>query len=63
MILLKKELVVIDVGTTMIDNKITGDVCFEEVIDHASFVTPVPGGTGLMTTTMLIKNACCSLEE
>ncbi len=55
---IKEGAVVIDVGTTMIDNKITGDVNFCDVIDHASYVTPVPGGTGLMTTTMLIKNAC-----
>ena len=54
----KEGAIVIDVGTTMLDGKVTGDVCFEEVIDHASYVTPVPGGTGLMTTTMLIKNAC-----
>jgi len=55
---IKEGAVVIDVGTTMINDKVTGDVCFEEVIEHASYVTPVPGGTGLMTTTMLIKNAC-----
>ena len=55
---IKEGAVVIDVGTTMIDNKIIGDVCFEDVIEHASYLTPVPGGTGLMTTTMLIKNAC-----
>lgn len=55
---IKEGAVVIDVGTTMVDDKITGDVCFEEVINHAGYVTPVPGGTGLMTTTMLIKNAC-----
>jgi len=55
---IKEGAVVIDVGTTMINNKVTGDVCFDEVIKHASYVTPVPGGTGLMTTTMLIKNVC-----
>ena len=55
---IKEGAVVIDVGTTMVDDKITGDVCFDEVIDHASYVTPVPGGTGLMTTTMLVRNAC-----
>lgn len=54
----KEGAIVIDVGTTMVNGKIAGDVCFDEVIDYASFVTPVPGGVGLMTTTMLIKNAC-----
>ena len=60
---IKEGAVVIDVGTTMINDKITGDVCFEQVIDHASYVTPVPGGTGLMTTTMLIKNACAAWRD
>ena len=60
---IKEGAVVIDVGTTMIDNKITGDVNFFDVIRHASFVTPVPGGTGLMTTTMLIKNACAAWRD
>ncbi|MCB2340857.1 bifunctional 5,10-methylenetetrahydrofolate dehydrogenase/5,10-methenyltetrahydrofolate cyclohydrolase [Clostridium estertheticum] len=61
--LIKEGAIVIDVGTTMIDDKITGDVNFDDVINHASFVTPVPGGTGLMTTTMLIKNACASWRD
>lgn len=60
---IKEGAVVIDVGTSMINNKITGDVMFDEVIDIASYVTPVPGGTGLMTTTMLIKNACESWRD
>jgi methylenetetrahydrofolate dehydrogenase (NADP+)/methenyltetrahydrofolate cyclohydrolase len=55
---IKEGAVVIDVGTSMVNNKITGDVCFDEVIDYAGYVTPVPGGTGVMTTTMLIKNVC-----
>ncbi|MFT5872963.1 MAG: methylenetetrahydrofolate dehydrogenase (NADP+)/methenyltetrahydrofolate cyclohydrolase [Clostridium sp.] len=59
----KEGAVVIDVGTTMINNKVTGDVNFEDVIDHASYVTPVPGGTGLMTTTMLVKNACSAWRD
>ncbi|MBK5240761.1 bifunctional 5,10-methylenetetrahydrofolate dehydrogenase/5,10-methenyltetrahydrofolate cyclohydrolase [Clostridium sp.] len=60
---IKEGAVVIDVGTSMVDGKITGDVCFDEVISHASYVTPVPGGTGLMTTTMLIKNVCESWRD
>ncbi|WP_291632953.1 tetrahydrofolate dehydrogenase/cyclohydrolase catalytic domain-containing protein [Clostridium sp.] len=59
----KEGAVVIDVGTTMINNKVTGDVNFYDVIDHASYVTPVPGGTGLMTTTMLVKNACSAWRD
>ncbi|HEY8892474.1 MAG TPA: tetrahydrofolate dehydrogenase/cyclohydrolase catalytic domain-containing protein [Clostridium sp.] len=60
---IKEGAIVIDVGTTMVNNKITGDVCFDEVIDRAGYVTPVPGGTGLMTTTMLIKNACSAWSD
>lgn len=59
---IKEGAVVIDVGTTMVDGKIKGDVCFDEVIEKAAFVTPVPGGVGAMTTTMLLKNLCQGLE-
>lgn len=55
---IKRGAVVIDVGTSSVKGKITGDVLYEEVIDKAAFVTPVPGGVGAMTTTMLIKNVC-----
>ena len=54
----KEGAIVIDVGTSSVDGKITGDVDFDKVIDKASFVTPVPGGVGALTTTLLIKNAC-----
>lgn len=50
--------VVIDVGTTKFEGKITGDVNFEDIKDKASFITPVPGGVGALTTTLLFKNLC-----
>lgn len=50
--------IVIDVGTSSFEGKITGDVDFDKVIDKAAFVTPVPGGVGALTTTLLIRNAC-----
>ncbi|MGL4654705.1 MAG: tetrahydrofolate dehydrogenase/cyclohydrolase catalytic domain-containing protein [Sarcina sp.] len=50
--------VVIDVGTTKFEGKITGDVNFEDVKDKASLITPVPGGVGALTTTLLFKNLC-----
>lgn len=59
---IKEGAVVIDVGTTLVDGKIVGDVCFEQVIEKAGFITPVPGGVGAMTTTMLIKNLCEGLK-
>lgn len=55
--------IVIDVGTSSVDGKITGDVDFMKVIDKAAFVTPVPGGVGALTTTLLIKNACEALKK
>ncbi|MGL5575756.1 MAG: tetrahydrofolate dehydrogenase/cyclohydrolase catalytic domain-containing protein [Sarcina sp.] len=50
--------VVLDVGTTKFEGKITGDVNFEDVKDKASLITPVPGGVGALTTTLLFKNLC-----
>ena len=48
--------VVIDVGITRHKRKITGDVDFEEVREKVSWITPVPGGVGPMTVSMLLKN-------
>ena len=55
--------IVIDVGTNSVEGKITGDVDFDKVIDVASFVTPVPGGVGALTTTLLMKDACEAIEK
>ncbi|NFN15522.1 bifunctional methylenetetrahydrofolate dehydrogenase/methenyltetrahydrofolate cyclohydrolase [Clostridium botulinum] len=60
---IKENAIVIDVGTSSFEGKITGDVNFDKVIDKASFVTPVPGGVGALTTTLLIKNSCEALKE
>lgn len=54
----KQGAIVIDVGTTMVEGKVRGDVQFQDVIDASSYATPVPGGVGAMTTTMLMKNTC-----
>jgi len=48
--------VVIDVGTNWVDGKWVGDVDFEAVAEVASALTPVPGGVGPMTVTMLLHN-------
>ena len=48
--------VVIDVGTNRVDGKLYGDVDFDKVSKKASYITPVPGGVGPMTITMLISN-------
>ncbi|WP_172369225.1 bifunctional methylenetetrahydrofolate dehydrogenase/methenyltetrahydrofolate cyclohydrolase FolD [Sporosarcina jiandibaonis] len=56
--------VVIDVGMNRDENgKLCGDVDFEAVKDRASAITPVPGGVGPMTITMLLKNTLQSAEE
>lgn len=49
--------IVIDVGTSRdADGRLSGDVDFDRVAPKASFITPVPGGVGPMTITMLLKN-------
>lgn len=60
---INEKAVVIDVGTSSFEGKITGDVDFDKVIDKCSLLTPVPGGVGALTTTLLIKNACEALKE
>lgn len=53
----KEGATVIDVGIHRLDNgKLTGDVDFESVKEKAAYITPVPGGVGPMTITMLLYN-------
>ncbi len=55
--MIKEGAVVIDVGMNRDENgKLCGDVDFEECEKKASYITPVPGGVGPMTITMLMKN-------
>ncbi|MBC2069753.1 bifunctional methylenetetrahydrofolate dehydrogenase/methenyltetrahydrofolate cyclohydrolase FolD [Listeria seeligeri] len=54
---IKPGAVVIDVGMDRdVNNKLCGDVDFDDVVDVAGFITPVPGGVGPMTITMLLAN-------
>lgn len=48
--------VVIDVGTNEVDGKLVGDVEYETARERAGFITPVPGGVGPLTVTMLMQN-------
>lgn len=48
--------VVIDVGINRVGDRIVGDVEFEEATRRASWITPVPGGVGPLTVTMLMRN-------
>lgn len=55
--MVKDGAVVIDVGINRLENgKLAGDVNFSEVSPKASYITPVPGGVGPMTITMLLEN-------
>ena len=55
--MIKEGAVVIDVGMNRDENgKLCGDVDYEECEKKASYITPVPGGVGPMTITMLMKN-------
>jgi len=53
--------VVIDVGIVRVGEKIHGDVDFENVKDHVSMITPVPGGVGPMTVLSLFENLIDSI--
>ncbi len=54
--MVKEGAVVIDVGVNAVDGKLVGDVEFATAFERASAITPVPGGVGPMTITMLLKN-------
>lgn len=64
---IKKGAIVIDVGITrLLDGTISGDVDFDAAKEKVSAISPVPGGVGPMTITMLLKNtvkACKQIEE
>ena len=54
--MIKEGAVIFDVGISRTNGKIQGDVDFGSVSEKASYITPVPGGVGPMTVTMLLKN-------
>lgn len=54
--LVKEGAIVIDVGINRVADKIVGDVEFEAAEKRASWITPVPGGVGPLTVTMLMRN-------
>jgi methylenetetrahydrofolate dehydrogenase (NADP+)/methenyltetrahydrofolate cyclohydrolase len=62
--MIKEGAVVIDVGINRVKvevdgkkkTRIVGDVEFEAAVERASMITPVPGGVGLVTTAMLLRN-------
>ncbi len=67
---LKPGAVVIDVGVNAVDDatrkkgyKLVGDVAFDEAVEVASMITPVPGGVGPMTIAMLLRNTLDSAKQ
>ena len=52
----KNDSIVIDVGINKLNDKLVGDVKFDEVKDKVKAITPVPGGVGPMTIACLLKN-------
>ena len=62
--MVKPGAVVIDVGMNRkADGKLTGDVDYASVSEVAGYITPVPGGVGPMTITMLLKNTLTAARE
>ena len=62
--MIKEGAVVIDVGMNRRENgKLCGDVEFESAEKKASYITPVPGGVGPMTITMLMKNTLTAAKQ
>ena len=53
---IKPDAVILDVGISRVDGRLSGDVDFDDVKEVVSAITPVPGGVGPMTVYMLLEN-------
>lgn len=60
---IKEGAVAIDVGNTVVDGKLVGDFDFDSVSEVAGYITPVPGGVGPMTITMVLNNTIISAKR
>ena len=54
--MVKENSIIVDIGTSRVNDKLLGDVDFDDVKEKASYITPVPGGVGPMTIAMLLRN-------
>jgi len=61
--MVKEGVVVFDVGITEENGKVYGDVDFENVVKKASLITPVPGGVGPMTISILMQHVLMAAED
>jgi len=59
----KQGAIVVDVGINRVGDKIVGDVEFEPAAERAAYITPVPGGVGPLTVTMLMKNTVLAAKQ
>ncbi|QCT74514.1 bifunctional methylenetetrahydrofolate dehydrogenase/methenyltetrahydrofolate cyclohydrolase FolD [Macrococcoides canis] len=59
----KEGAVIVDVGNTVVDGKLTGDVVYDEVAEVAGAITPVPGGVGPLTITMVLNNTLLAAKR
>ena len=59
---IKEGAIVIDVGINRVGDKLVGDVEFEKAKERAGFITPVPGGVGPLTVTMLMHNVVSAFK-
>lgn len=59
---IKQGAIVVDVGINRVGDKIVGDVEFEAAAERAAYITPVPGGVGPLTVTMLMKNTVAAAK-
>ena len=60
---IKEGAIVIDVGINHIDGKLCGDVDFENALNVAGWISPVPGGVGPMTIAMLLDNTVLAYKK
>lgn len=58
----KKGAIVVDVGINRVGDKLVGDVEFEAAAKRAAFITPVPGGVGPLTVTILLRNVVSAFK-
>ena len=61
--MIKKDAIIIDVGINFDNGKIVGDADFEDLKEKAYAITPVPGGVGVVTNSLLLVNIIKSIEN
>ena len=60
---IKKDAIIIDVGINFENGKMVGDADFDDIKEKAYAVTPVPGGIGVVTNSLLIDNIIRTAEK